>query len=209
MAIPFLAIASLLSGGMSLAKGIGQKKEANKLIEGNPFPNQQVPDAIRKNQQMAEFQGTQGLPSQQYQNALKNINTNSASAIRTATNRRGGLGLIPTIQAGSNIAKGNLDAADAGARRQNQQQLMNVNNQVGQWENNVWDWNKRQKYLQTAASARALLGAGNANFNMGIDRGLAGLSQGADALFNKNPTSKNNGGQAEQNMDRFGNYIPF
>lgn len=181
---PFLAAASLLSGGISALKGASQKKQANKIIEGNPFPTQTIPQSILDNKEMAKMRANEGLPSQQYQNAIKNIDRTSNAALRTAVGRRGGLGLVSTIQQRANDAKGNLDVADANARRLNQNQLMNVNNQVGQWENNVWDWNKRQKYIQTAAAARALMGAGNANFNQGLDRLVGGGLLTGDYLSN-------------------------
>ena len=167
----WIAAAGLaVSGGISIAKGISQKNQAKKLSANNPYPEQKIPNAILANQEMAKQQATQGLPSEVYQNSIKNIDRSANSALRMATDRRGGLGLIGSIERNVNDAKGNLGVADANARRQNQQQLYGVNNQVGQWENNVWDWNKRQKYLQTAASIRGLMGAGDQNLYGGIDR---------------------------------------
>lgn len=186
MPIPFLAIASLVSAGISAANGISQKNKANKLIAGNPYPTQEVPQAILENQQKAKLYENQGLPSEQYQQAIRNINRNSTAALRSATDRRGGLGMVSTINQGANDAKLNLDVADANARRQNQQRMMQQNNTLGQWQNNVWDWNKRQKYMQTAASARALLGAGNANINQGLDRGLSGLLMSGTGVSTSN-----------------------
>jgi len=175
--LPLLAIASLVSGGISAFQGLSQKSQGKKMAALNPYPDQQIPQAILDNQELAKQQANVGLPSQQYQQAEKNINRNSVAALRGATDRRGGLGMVSTIQQGANDAKLGLDVADANARQQNQQQLMQQNNVMGQYQNNVWDWNKRQKYIQTAASARSLMGAGNANLNVGLDRALGGLLQ--------------------------------
>lgn len=202
MPIPFLAIASLVSAGISAANGISQKNKANKLIASNPYPTQEIPAAILENQQKAKLYENQGLPSEQYQQAIRNINRNSTAALRSATDRRGGLGMISTINQGSNDAKLNLDVADANARRQNQQRAMQQNNQLGQWQNNVWDWNKRQRYMQTAASARALLGAGNANINQGLDRGLSGL------LTSGIGSKSGDGYDIDTSKDSVGNWHP-
>jgi len=72
---------------------------------------------------------------------------------------------VGQVQATRNDALGNLDVADANARQRNQMNLINQTNQLGRYQQNAWDWNKRQKFLETAASVRALMGAGNANFN--------------------------------------------
>lgn len=175
MPFPFLAAASLVSGGISALSGAAQKKKANRMIAGNQYPEQQIPQAIIENQNLAKLYSNTGLPSEQYQKAKMDIERNRNAAIRSATDRRSGLGLIGSIQKGANDATLNLNVADANAMRQNQQRLMQQNNITGQWQNNIWDWNKRQKYIQTAASARALLGAGNANLNAGLDRTMGGL----------------------------------
>ncbi len=177
MPLPILAAASLISGGISALQGAAQKKKAAKLAEQNPFPDQQVPQAILENKALAQQFSNVGLPSEQYQKAQVDIQRNANRTISSATDRRAGLGTIGAVQQGSNDATNNLNVADANARRQNQQQLYGINSQLGQFQNNAWDWNKRQKYMQTAASARSLMGAGNANIFGGLDRALGGLLQ--------------------------------
>ena len=175
MPIPLLLASSLISGGISAVNGLIQKGQGRRMAANNPFPNQEIPAAILANSEKAKLYENQGLPSEQYQQATRNIDRNSTAALRTATDRRGGLGMASTIQQAANDAKLNLDVANANAVRQNQQRAMQQNNVLGQWQNNVWDWNKRQKYMQTAAAARSLMGAGNANINSGLDRALGGI----------------------------------
>jgi len=201
MPIPILEAASLISGGLSAIKGIIQKGKGTKMAEGNTFPTQEIPAAILENQQKAKLYENQGLPSEQYQQNIRNINRNSAAALRTATDRRGGLGMASTIQQAANDAKLNLDVANANAVRQNQQRAMQQNNILGQWQNNVWDWNKRQKYMQTAAAARSLMGAGNANINQGLDRTLGGLLM--SGLGGKKTNNNSMGGADTTDLDSF------
>ena len=194
---PFLAAANLASGALSFFKGNAQKKEAERLAASNPYPTQEIPQAILDNQRLAQQYSNQGLPSAQYLQAKQNIARNGTNALRGANDRRGGLAAISSINQGANDATLKLDVADANAVRQNQQRLMQQNNTLGQWQNNVWDWNKRQKYLNTAASVRALLGAGNTNKNMGIDRGLSSAVEFGKYFSDKgaytSPTNKNQG----------------
>lgn len=198
MPLPFLALASLLSGGISAIKGISQKNQANDLIANNPYPEMEVPQAILQNQQLAQTYANQGLPSQQYNQSKQNIARTGATALRNAGDRRSGLMAAGAVQQNNDNANLGLDVANSNAVRANQKNLMAVNNTVGQWQNNVWDWNKRQKYLQTAASARALLGAGNANIDMGLDRGLAGAAQ-----IGNNLTGQSGGGATGGNNNQY------
>lgn len=189
MAFPIMAAAQILSGGLSMLKGAKQKRDARKMAEANVRPDMPIPTAILESQKLAKSMAQEGLPSEQYTKGLKNIDRTATSALRGATDRRGGLMSVGQVQATKNDALGNLDVADANARQRNQMNLINQTNQLGRYQQNAWDWNKKQKFLETAASVRALMGAGNANFNQGLDRGLTGLVYGTDFFANKGKSS--------------------
>lgn len=222
MPFPFIAAASLLSGGISALSGLSQKKKANQMIANNPYPIQEIPQAIQQNQRLAQSYAGQGLPSEQYNQAKQNIGRNQVTSLQGAGDRRGGLMAIGGLNKQANDATLGLDVADANMKRQNQQRLMQQNNTMGQWQNNVWDWNARQKYLQTAASARALMGAGNQNLYGGLDRIAGGGLQLGNAgafnnLFGKKQSTSNSGGYnpnvqydsngSEYYVDEYGNPI--
>ena len=221
-AFPLTAVAGLLSGGISALQGLSQKKKANDLIANNPFPMQEVPQAIQQNQRLAAAYANQGLPSEQYNQAKQNIARNQVTSLQGAGDRRGGLMAIGGLNKQSNDATLGLDVANANDRRANQKQQLGINSQVGQWQNNVWDWNARQKYLQTAASARALMGAGNANLYGGLDRiaggglqaanagafnNIFGKKQGSSATSGYNPNVSYDEGGNEYYTDEYGNPI--
>ena len=210
MAFPIMAAAQLLSGGLSLLKGAKQKREAKKIAEGNTRPDMPIPSAILENQKLAKSMAQEGMASEQYTKGLKNIDRSATNALRGATDRRGGLMAVGQVQGSKNDALLNLDVA----RQRNQQGLINQNSNLARYQQNAWDWNKKQKFLETAASARALMGAGAANFNQGLDRGLTGLTYGADFFANKGksqmkqPTSLNSNTAADRSnvrMDAQGN----
>ncbi len=171
------------TGLLSGITGFFQKKQGNKLLGQNPFPTEGMPSEILANQQIAQGQATQGLPSEEYAQAQKNIQRNQAAAISSAATSPGGaVRNLGAIQEMSNNATGQLDAANAEARRQNTGQLMNVNNQVASWKDKLFDWNQRAKYEQNRQYAMSLIGAGNANMIQGADKligGLVGAGTGA------------------------------
>lgn len=168
---------AVIGAGVSIYKGVKQKQEANKLQRDNQRPTESVPEDIYANQQMAQNMSLNGLPSEQYEAAKKNIQRGQAAAIASAQDRRSATGNIGAIQQGTNDAYGNLDAASAQARHQNQLGLIGVNNEVAGWKDKVFDWNQKQKYIQNQNYAMSLLGSGNANIYGGIDKAAGGLAQ--------------------------------
>lgn len=174
MAIPFLAAAQLVSGGLSMLKGAKQKREAKRMADGNTRPDMPIPSAILEAQKMAKSMAAEGMPSEQYTKGLKSIDRSATNALRGATDRRGGLAAVGQVQATTNDALGNLTVQDANMRQRNQMNLINQTNQLGRYQQNAWDWNKKQKFLETAQAARALMGAGAMNANQGLDRAIAG-----------------------------------
>lgn len=164
------------TGLLSGITGFFQKKQGNKLNAQNPFPTEGMPSEVLANQQIAQGQATQGIPSEEYAQAQKNIQRNQMAAISSAATSPGGaVRNLGAIQEMSNEATGKLDAENAEARRQNTGTLMNVNNQVASWKDKLFDWNKRAKYEQDRQYAMSLIGAGNANMIAGADKLIGGL----------------------------------
>jgi hypothetical protein len=168
-------VGGLVGGAVGLFEGISQKKKADALAKNNPYPQQDVPQAVKDNQEIAKQAANEGLPAQVYANASKNIQRGQAAALRSATDRRSGVGLIGQIQGNTTDAFANLDAQNAQARLANQRQLISVNSQAGAYQNQAFDWNQKNKYLQNYQYQMALRGAGNANIVGGIDKSVAAL----------------------------------
>lgn len=185
------AVAGGLIGGVT---GFFQKKKANALLKQNPYPNMPVPPEVLANQQQAERMADEGMPSEQYEQAQKNIQRQQATAIQATQDRRSGTAAVGAIQQGTNDAIGQLDATSAGIRRQNQLNLQSVNNNVADYRTRAFDWNQKGKYLQNYQYGMSLLGSGNASMFAGADKILGGLTQGyANGLFS---------GRGKQPIDR-------
>jgi hypothetical protein len=163
------------TGLLSGITGFFQKKQGNRLLKNNPFPTEGMPPEELANQQIAQNAALEGMPSEQYQAAQKNIQRSQAASLGAALDRRSGVSQIGAIQEGTNTAQGNLDAQSAEMRRQNVGQLLGVNNQVASWRDKLFDWNQRAKYEQNRQYAMSLIGAGNANMMSGADKLIGGL----------------------------------
>lgn len=182
--MPVVGLGASLLG--ALGKGLvggKQKKEGRKILDGLEYPTEQIPQEQIENQNIARQQAATGLPSEQYQNAMKNIQRQQLLAIRGAHDRRGGLGSIAGIQQGTNDASLNLDVADAKQKIANQNNLMNVNNRLSSWKDKVWQNNVMGKYNQQYGYAQSLIGAGNQNAAAGFDQAVGGAGMGAAGFY--------------------------
>lgn len=193
-------VGTLIGGAAGALVGLGTglfgKKKAKNILAQNPYPNEPTPAEVEANKQIAQSAATEGMPSEQYQEAQKNIQRNQNAAISAASTTPGGaVRNIGAIQQASNDATGQLNAQSAEIRRQNISQLLGVNSQTASWRDKLFDWNQRQKYIQNYNYGMGLLGQSNQNIMGGVDK-LIGTASGAAAsgLFgggNRQPVTQN------------------
>lgn len=185
-----LAIANI--GGGLLKAGIGyfQNRKGNKLLKKLQYPTQVIPSAIRENKKQAEIDAATGLPQEQYNKAMKNIQRNQLAKLRVGMDRNSGISLISSLADIENDAIGDLDAADAQARILNKRNLQGVNNTYGNWQNQVWQNNVKDKYDRDYDYAMSLKGQGGSNLASGADSILAGTGYGLAGGFRKSGTRK-------------------
>lgn len=194
-----MAAAGIASGLIGGLFGGGQKRKAKQIDKDNPYPTYGIPKEVMENKNLAQQMAGEGLPSQQYQQAMRNIQRQQSNSIHAMQDRRSALAGLPSILHGINDATLNLDVANANAKRQNQRQLLDVNNQVARYKDQAWNWNVKNKYEQNHRYAMSLLGAGNQNVLGGIDKGLAGLGMLGDSLFNKDKQNRSQDGYDPMN----------
>lgn len=187
----FSAGAGLVSGLISGIAGIGQRNKAKKALNQLQYPTEQLPEELTRNQNMAEQMAGQGLPSEQYNQAMKNIERQQLMALNNAHNRRSGLIGLGGIQQRGDDALLNLDVANSQQRIANQRNLMSVNSQVAGVKRDLFDKNVRDKYNRDYGYNMSLLGSGNQNLFGGIDKGVAGLGGILSGLFGSGKKNKN------------------
>jgi hypothetical protein len=166
---------SLILGGGQLLGGLfsgliggGQRRQGKELLQRSPHLAYEIPpEAIQA--------ASEGLPSAQYDQAMKNIQRQQAAAISAANERKSGLSTISKTQALTNDAMGELDAQNAAARMSNQRVL-------SQYRDKAWSVKDRQRQ-EDRAYAYGLMGAGGQNIASGIDKGIAGFGGIGYGLF--------------------------
>lgn len=179
MAIPLLAAAavpSLVKGVAGIFDIFGGKKRAR----NNVRPMAQVNENYLKNVALAEQMGRQGLPQQQYNLGLQNIQRNQSGvlgALSRSSNPNAGLqGLLRA----SNDATMGLDVQNANARLNNQRFAFGQRANLANEQQRVWDWNQKGRYLEEAQAAAQQIGSGKQNA-FGALTDLSQLGQSAIA----------------------------
>lgn len=169
------AATSLVGGLISGIIGAHQKHKANKWLRQNQQPQEQMPSDVTENKNLATQMAATGLPSEQYNMAMRNIQRQQLTALRSAQDRRSGVGAISAIQQGTNDAATNLDAKNAEMRIANEKNLINVNNQVAGWKDKLFNKNVLAPYEKQWNYHMGMLGAGNQNITNALDQGATGI----------------------------------
>lgn len=186
-----------ISGVVSGIVGLGQKRQAKKLLRNLHRPDYVIPGEVLQNQKNAQIAANTGLPSQQYAQAMQNISRQQNQALAGSQDRRGGLMTVAANQQYGNDAAVKLGVANANARMQNRQTLYGINNQVAGYRDKQFDINQMQPYKEKFSYAMNLKGAGNQNLLSGVDKliggatGFAGSGGGSsNGLFGGGSSSK-------------------
>ena len=168
-------IGAIISG----VSGLIQKGKANKMLKNMQYPIEQMPAEYEQNLRDAEGMAATGMPQEQYNQAMRNIQRQQLTALRY-----GNRAYLPQILQGTNDATLSLDSQDAQMRLANQKGLLGIRSQLGGVKRDLYDKNVRGKYNQDYNYAMQLKGVGNQNFVGGLDKlatsGLmfAGLGRG-------------------------------
>ena len=170
MALPAAAVAALISAAPAALKGIQgifQGIKGKKMAKANVRPTYQIPTGFVKNVAESEAEARTGLPQQQYNRALQNIQRSQAANLRQI-GRTGRGGSVAGLARAGMDATLNLDVADAEARARNRQMARGYRTQLSQQELAKQSYDKFAKYEEDAAAAEALMGAGRQNVMGGL-----------------------------------------
>lgn len=176
MAIPAMAVAAGISAIPQLFKGISglfQIGKGNRLAKANKRPDYEIPQEFQQNLNVANSMAQNGLPQQQYNNALNNFNRNAGGALSVLRRGYNPAAGVASVLNATNNATLDLDMKDAMDKDSNMRNAMQYRSLMGQQRLAKWDWDKRQKYLENAQAAGAYQGAGRQNLAGAMD----GLSQ--------------------------------
>lgn len=166
----------IASGIIKLSYGGSQVHDANRRLKKlGELANENIAPEVLENKTNSLIGAETGLPAAQYAQAMKNIQRQQASAIKSGQDRRMAGSLIGGVQQNTNDALLKLDTQNALARERKQKELMGVNNTIGMWRNRIYN-NYRSKWIADQNYALSEKGAGEANQIAGLDSAVSGAS---------------------------------
>ncbi len=161
--------------------GIGMYKQRH-----NKRPTYEIPQEIQQNLTQAQADALQGLPEEQRQMFLSNIERGNASALSQIGSRSGGLAGVAAVNQNANDSYGKLLAMDSQARMANKDKLYGMRQNLADYKDQAWQVNKLNPYYEATASNNAMIGAGMQNVSQGFQQG----NQGGGADFSKASSGK-------------------
>jgi hypothetical protein len=168
------AISSWAGGGATTTLGAAQLAYGLYKQKKNKRPNYEIPAEILANMTQADHMAYQGLPEEQKQQYINNLQRSQAYSLNQASSRKAGLtGLAAVNQQGID-AYSDLMADDAAARRQNQTLQMQQRQVLADYRDKQKELNEYNKYYEDTAQNQAMIGAGMQNVSQGLQSGNTG-----------------------------------
>lgn len=174
MADPTSAISGWAGGGASVTLGAIQTAYGVYQQDKNKRPEYKIPDEILQNLNQAQVMALEGLPAEQKQQYVNNLQQSSAYSLAQNSSRKGGLSNIAVLNQNQNAGYANLLAQDSAARMQNQKGLMQQRQTMADYKDQAFQINQQNPYYEKTAQNQALIGAGMQNMSQGFQQGNQG-----------------------------------
>lgn len=199
------------AGASTTALGLHQYYKGKKMRKNNKRPTYEIPEEVKQNLSQAQNMALQGLPEEQKQQYLSNLQRGSAQALSSSSSRGGGLAGIANINQQQNDAYGNMLSMDSQARFQNQGVLMGQRQNMADYRDQAFQVNKMNPYYEKEAEALAMQGAGQQNIgnSFQIAQGKGSSGMGGAGGSDQGKMSEQTGGQqnpyGKSNMGTYDN----
>lgn len=159
-----MALTAFLLAGQ-VAAGLGQTiygmSQAKNLAENRPI--YKIPEEIYKNMSQAERLAYEGLPEEQRQEFIQELDRQMSLSISASSDRKAGIGAIASTAQRANDATMKLLSVDTQQRMANIRNVFNMRNKMAQYEEKAFNINFLQPYQQDMQAAQQFQAAGLQN----------------------------------------------
>lgn len=177
----YSSAAQFLPPVLQTSYGIYQAIKGNQLAAQNTRPKYEIPNEVFQNLSDAQRMAIQGMPEQQRQNYINDLQRNAQQSLNQMGSRQAGLAGLGVLNQNQNDAYAKLLGMDAQQRMANMQQLQQVRSQTADYRDKAFDLNQMQPYANRYAEAQAMQNAGNQNMMGGIQSATQMGGQAANA----------------------------
>lgn len=167
--------ASMIGGATEGTAGIAQTvggyalyKKGKEALEALVRPEFEIPEEIRQNLTQAQLLALEGLPTEQKQQFVENIQRTMQSGLASLQERGTGLAGVTTLAQQQMDAYRTLLGQDVAARQAGQAGLAQARGTMAGFKERQFDINLMQPYIQDYLTAEAEMGAGLTNIFGGV-----------------------------------------
>lgn len=162
---------SLLVGIPAAVKtgtGIAQFLQGRKALRNTKRPMREIPREVIANLTQAEVQALEGMPEEQRNLFIQDMQRSQQQAVRSLSDRRAGIAGIPQLY------QGELDSLNRLAIQDSQMRLQNLNNltaqraEMGRQRDTQFQLNEYEPFLNKMRMAEGLIGSGMQNAMGGL-----------------------------------------
>lgn len=144
-------------GKKQMELGQGMIDEGQNLSASFKRPEMQTPQAIQMMMEMSKGRQFQNMPGMtQMQNQIEKATAGGVKAMNKMGTGAEAFGGVADMYANQMDASGALGTQNAMYQDENQQQYMGALEGLGQYEQQNWNWNEADPYLQAQSKAAAL-----------------------------------------------------
>lgn len=169
-----------------IGSAIYKNRQAKKALKDG----YQIPEEAKQNLSDAQRQALEGLPAEQQQQYLENIQQAQAVSLDAIRDRRGGLVGAAGVQASATEGYKDLLAMESAARVANQRQLMQQRDVMAGYKDLEWKTNVFDPATEQRKQAQANVGAAMQNIGAAATYAGQGISaqQGVTGQAMQTPT---------------------
>jgi hypothetical protein len=181
--------AGMASGAATMAgvKYIKGRRDAKKDAKNRP--QYAIDPYAKENLSSAKQQALQGMPEEQKQQYLSNLQRGSAYALDQSKDRKSGLMGVSAINQNQNDAYGNLASSDSQIRMQNQGNLSAQLGNMSDMATQEFQFNKVNPYYEGIAQRNANTNELFQNLNNSAQMGMGAMSNMPSKKTTSAPTS--------------------
>ncbi len=200
--------AGIASGAATMAgvQYIKGKRDQKKDEANRPVYN--IPDEVKQNLTDAEIMALEGMPAEQKQAYLSNLERGTAFGLSQMGTRKAGLTGLATLNEQQNQGYQGMLAMDSAQRMQNKGVVMQQRQNMADYKDQAFQFNTIDPYYEGIARKQARTGALFQNLNNAASMGMGGMGGGGGK-------SQQGGGGGAQQYGQVGregnmyNYNPY
>lgn len=171
-------ISNWAGGGATVTLGAAQYLIGRHNDKKNKRPDYNIPPEIAANLSDAELSAMEGMPAEQKEAYLSNIQRGTAFGLSQMGSRKAGLTGLATLNEQQNGAYMDLLAADSAQRLMNKQNLYQARQISADYKDKEWQFDKQNPYYENKQKDQAMMGAGMQNMSQGFQSSNSGYDWG-------------------------------